>query len=333
MSRDVLSIVAEVIKMLESIPEAKPILDGMKEGKVDHETAMRELTRISLMAGKGESLMSAAGQMKTALGVGNLPVAVKHPNGTTMMNPILEAAIAERASIDGDVPEFRNSPIPDGAKPAVPVITSAMDPVVVGMQLEIASEGVKLELSREHDKYLSMCKEIQQIVDSKQDKELAIEVMRRYIPSPPTGVTGYEAGKLPVPRQAQDISVKDLTSISRDRASRYAYNAVATTQGRNSVSPVIEAEVVKKLRELGLQVTEEEPIDGEDLGESGWSTVMWGPEDVSPDFNSITTAIASIVDGVQKKSEGYTSIWVKIRPINGIADRNFGWSAKIKGNT
>ncbi len=333
MSNGVLSIVSEVIGMLQSIPEARGILDKMRDGTVDQETAMAELMKISLMAGQGEALLDAAGRMKMVLGVESLsmPVTVKHANGMTVMNPIMEAAIAERASIDGDVPELRTGPMPDGSSPAVPILTDAMNPVMVGMQLEVASKEVSLELERENARYLSLCKEVQGIVDSKPDKELAMEVMGRYLPSPPTGVKGYEAGRLPVPRQVKIPDINEMSKISPVQASVYAYKAIATTQGRNSLCPVIEREVKKRLGESGITILESEPSHGEDLGDSRWSTNLWGPEDVSADFNPIMTAIGSIVEDVQKRSEGYTSLWVRIRPINEIADRNFGWLAKIKG--
>ena len=53
-------------------------------------------------------------------------------------NPMFRAAIAERASIDGDVPEFRdaNEPLPvEGFRPAISVVTDSLNPILVGLML------------------------------------------------------------------------------------------------------------------------------------------------------------------------------------------------------
>ena len=40
-------------------------------------------------------------------------------------NPLYEAAVTERLQFDGDIPELRTGPMPEGAEPAVPVDTNA----------------------------------------------------------------------------------------------------------------------------------------------------------------------------------------------------------------
>ena len=82
------------------------------------------------------------------------PVSMKTSTGLSQLNPVYEASIAERAFLDGDVPELRSGPLPEGGTPAVPVKTDSLDPVTIGLLLDIASKKVQRQLERQRDEFV-----------------------------------------------------------------------------------------------------------------------------------------------------------------------------------
>ena len=62
--------------------------------------------------------------------------------GTERLNPKYESYLAERLQFDGDAPELRTGALPKGQKPAVPIETSSRNPVLLGKELEEASEKI-----------------------------------------------------------------------------------------------------------------------------------------------------------------------------------------------
>lgn len=70
--------------------------------------------------------------------------------GLPQVDPNWQAALIERLQFDGDVPEFRTGRLKTdkGQRAAVPVETESMNPLVVGKQLEDASDQVTAEAQR-----------------------------------------------------------------------------------------------------------------------------------------------------------------------------------------
>lgn len=126
----------------------------------------------------------------------------ENEQGVKQLNPIYQALIAERLQFDGDIPELRTGPLPEGGMPAVPVKTSSRSLVALGSQLETASERVQALTT-----------------------------------GSTTAIASYKAGQ---PAQFQEVEVpSNLLALSREKKQTLAFKAISSTQGRNSATLVI----------------------------------------------------------------------------------------------
>lgn len=329
--KDVLDIVAQVTRLLEDTPGAAKVLDALHEGRMPPEEAMAKLAELALQAGHGEALVSASNHMEEAARHHlDAPVTMTHDNGMEMLNPLMEAAIAERASLDGDVPELRSGSIPEGGHPAVPVLTDTMDPVVLGMQLEIASVEVAEEIRLLVTAHSNACAQIMDRVEDDAAKEgmdvqYALEIAKKNLPAVPAGVKGYEAGSLPTLRKATQIPTSALSVLSDEQRRHYSYKALATTQGRTSLSGVIQKGIIDYLRAHSINAVAGEPHP-DTAAITKWVVELWGAEDLTDGFNPITVAIHSMCSDVMESITGHTEVCIRVSPYNGIADRRFGWT-------
>jgi len=329
--KDALEIVAQITRLLEETPGAAPILDALRTGRMAPEDAMVKLAEVAFEAGHGEALVSASGQLeKVAREHTGPPVVMTHDNGMDMLNPLMEAAIAERASLDGDVPEARSGPIPEGGYPAVPVLTDAMDPVVVGMQLEKASQEVEEEIRLQMEDHSSTCGLILSRVETEATEQgigvsRALEVAKKNLPAIPTGVKGYKAGAVPALRKAQHVPATTLAALSDEQRRGYSYKALATSQGRTSLSGVIEKGSIDYLRAHSLNAVAGEPHPDTAVT-TKWTVVLWGAEDLAEGFNPITVAIHSMCSDVMETITGHEEVCIRVSPYHGITDRRFGWT-------
>jgi hypothetical protein len=329
--KDVLDIVAEVTRLLENTPGADVVLDGLRTGTMRPEEAMEKLAVLALQAGHGDALVAASSNMEKAaqehLGA---PVTMTHDNGMEVLNPLMEAAIAERASLDGDVPELRSGPLPEGGYPAVPVLTDTMDPVVLGIQLETAAAEVAQEIKGSLTSHGEVCARILDHVkdgaaDMGMEVDHALEVAKRSLPAIPTGVKGYEAGSVPALRKAAQVPTTTLAALTDKQRRQYAYKALSSTQGRVSLSGVIQKGAIDYLRAHGINAVAGEPHP-DTAAMTKWVVTLWGAEDLADGFNPTTTAIHSMCSDVMESITGHTEVCIRVSPYHGIADRRFGWT-------
>lgn len=329
--RDVLDIVAQVQRLLEDTPGAAPVLLALQEGRLAPEEALTKLAELALQAGHGDALVAASTRMeKAAREAHGAPLTLTHDNGMTMLNPLMEAAIAERASLDGDVPELRSGLLPEEGHPAVPVLTDTLDPVVLGMQLEIASMEVAEEMRLQVSAHTDTCAQIMDRVEADatkegMDVEYAIEIAKKGLPAIPTGVKGYEAGSLPMLRKATQIPTATLADLSDDQRRLYSYKALSTTQGRVSLTGVVQKGVIDYLRAHNINAVAGKPHD-DAATITMWTVTLWGADDLSDGFNPITTAIHSMCSDAMESITGHAEVCISVSPYNGIADRRFGWT-------
>lgn len=149
-------------RLLPAFPEAVTVLESYDQGADLEETAKALMGLITLdqrfARAMDESTEQALVPFQDENGI--IPVGgagdpreflvTINPDKPNLyrLNPFYEAALIERASLDGDVPEARFGPLAEGAEPAVPVETTALSPVAVGMQLEAASQEVASEIKQ-----------------------------------------------------------------------------------------------------------------------------------------------------------------------------------------
>lgn len=340
-----LAIAEQVTRLLEQTPGAGPVLDALRSGEMDPDEAVLKLASLAIEAGHGDTLMVASAELSESYDVDTIddpgegdgdaaPVEWVHPNGTKMVNPLMSAAIKERASIDGDVPEARLGPIPEGGSPAVPVITDALDPVVVGYQLEQASKTVSGLLQLAVDQHKEMVNDVLDRVSQDSAnlpapmQEAALELAKSKMPPIPTGVGGYETGRRPKALAVPEPDAGTMALLLNEDRRRYTYKALATTQGRESVAPGLRKALVASLALAGISVAEGDPDENTpDAVRAEWTTVVYGPEDMADGFNPISTAVKALSTNLCFAFDEWPDrIWIRVTPYNGVADRRFGWS-------
>lgn len=329
--KDVLDMVTQVTRLLEDTPGANVILEGLRSGTLSAEEALPRLAELAMRAGHGDALVAASSRMEKAarehLGA---PVTMTHDNGMEVLNPLMEAAIAERASLDGDVPELRSGPLPEEGHPAVPVLTDTMDPVVLGMQLERASLEVAEEIKGRLASHSEVCDRIlnhvrEDAANMGLEVAHALEAAKKSLPAIPTGVTGYKAGSVPALRETSEIPTATLVALTDKQRRHYSYKALSTTQGRVSLTGVIQQSVIHYLRAHSITAVAGDPHP-DTMVTTKWVVELWGAEDLADGFNPITTAIHSMCSDVMGTLTGHTEVCIRVSPYHGIADRRFGWT-------
>ena len=220
-------------------------------------------------------------------------------------NPIFRAAIAERASIDGDVPEFRDpsEPLPvEGFRPAVPVVTDSLNPIMVGLMLERASREIEARFQIARD---------------------AVEQTALALSQPanlPVSVQGYIAGEIPDPMVVEPPPASILADVPPDRARYFAWLSLATTQGRRSLAPSIQAELERR---LGVSAgTYKRSTQHADIR---WIMTVFGPDDLLPDFSPVEAAVSYFEGVLRARFEQTGPLPFVVVPVDNIPERHFGW--------
>lgn len=220
-------------------------------------------------------------------------------------NPIFRAAIAERASIDGDVPEFRDpsEPLPvEGFRPAVPVVTDSLNPIMVGLMLERASREIeaRFQIAR----------------DTAEQTALALSQPANL----PVSVQGYVAGEIPEPMVVEPPPASILADVPPDRARYFAWLSFATTQGRRSLAPSIQAELERR---LGVSAgTYKRSTQHADIR---WVMTVFGPDDMLPDFSPVEAAVSYFESVLKTRFEHTGPLPFVVIPVSNIPERQFGW--------
>lgn len=318
---DVAAQLAQANALLKAVPGAEEIL----RNATSVEDAMRQITDLITKAPSDfipllQAAESFSDSIQRAMSEGPPPVVVG-PNGEVRWNPMIEAGILERASIDGDVPEFRTGPLPEGAMPAIPVHTRSLDPVFVGLQLKRTSEMAASMFALAVEEHKALCDKIQ---EEGQKNGLLPAVIEQTFPPAPTGIEGYEAGRAPALWDPEPINPWDVYALDKDESAEMLWLAFATTQGRRSFAPSIESVLVENAPEhlrLVIKNSSERPKDAEF---TVWSSQAFGPRDLNPSFNPAASALASFTVALLR-SDLIGTVAINIEPLSGTADRRFGW--------
>lgn len=353
-----LKLVGDVEDLVASVPEGKKLLAEIREGGLSEEEAVQKILKVVRDNGLLPGLRQASEEIHslvpraTASALDELrdskrPLMMKTSTGIPQLNPLVEAAIAERASLDGDVPELRHGPLPEGGRPAVPVKMTARDPVVIGMMLDQAAEEVSDQLRFALENHSLTCARLldvakRQAAESGLDEQRAIQIAEQNLPTVPFGVPGYEAGKLPELREVRVPPPHIIAHLPDEQRRMYAYNSLATTQGRTSGAPVIQEALLEALGEYNVCAGVGKPAPEALLVEINWAAVLMGKDEVSEGFSPIQTAIdflryhlKNVLEAPERHTirlpKGYqkSAFELRVAPFNGISDRRFGWTAQL----
>lgn len=335
---DIIERLKEVNALLESIPEGAEVFARVRDGRLSAEEATHQLMAVAAKHGLLESLtrfsQDIASLVPTPTDFQHRPAVMQTTTGISQLNPLFEAAIAERSFFDGDVPEFRTGRIPEGGWPAVPVITDSLDPVVVGVMLGRASQEVAQEISAAIEARDEVCERLLSMCEGK--SELVVEATKRNLPLVPTGVKGYEAGRTAALRKVDAPTMEDLSSVTPEEQVQLAFLALTSTQGRTSLAPAIENALCRKLQmEAAIDVDQSHTPAWEEgtFKEFVWYVEVFG-QDLSTNFSPATNAVSVFYEkvlgalGLQLLSPTQR-LRIQVSPLNLIAERRFGWILRV----
>jgi len=251
-----------------------------------------------------------------------------------MLHPLLMGMIVELLQYDGDIPELRSGKLPEGGSPAVPVKTMARSPVAIGAMLRTASQEVAMELVAaqvEHD--AKMGKMIEAVGGTGE----AMTGLVRQETERGVAVTGYTPGQRAAIREVVGPTATELALMPFEERQELAHKALTSTQGRRSAVPVIGQMVLSSLQQQGysaMRITDQEK-------EMIVADVEWtmgidgGQGERNPDFNFIDTAARALTTKLGRELAGnasrYTSLHLRVVPINTVAERRVGWRAVLYG--
>lgn len=329
---DPVDILRGVTDLLDALPGTGEILKKAATGESTPEEAVAELFKAVAAAGEVEKLAEATQALTVSLGMEhedhkvNRPLVMETSTGGKTLNPLYSAAVAERAFLDGDVPELRTGLLPEGAMPAVPVLTTSRDPIMVGAMLETASNEVLDEMRLAIEDHSAKCKGL--LEEARKESTTALEKVTANLPSPPLGAQGYEAGKLPALRQVGVPSMGELAALPDTKRREYAYKALATTQGRRTLAAGIAEGLRERFEGAGVV------LSSGDLPKKGgvsatWTVTLLGAEEINEGFSPVESAIESIFSDLYERVCDFQDPVLEVTPFNGIADRRFGWTARV----
>lgn len=247
------------------------------------------------------------------------------------LNPMYEASLAERLQFDGDIPELRTGPLPEGATPAVPVTTDARDPVALGVMLHSASEGVLEELRMIEARHLSDIAEGNQLRTQGGQREDLLTLADRWnLPEP----EGYRRGEMARPVDVGTPPGSDLAILAPNERREAAWNFVSTSHGRRSATASIAKGLLGALRAQGhdvmaghLDTTRVEPDTV--LASGAWLINLGEKGEIQPNFAYVDLAIAVLL---HKLSDGLTTpvrARLDVTQVGMIDRRRIGWAARL----
>jgi hypothetical protein len=300
--------------VLRETPAFAAALDKARAENLPPEAVARLLLS-QLDENTATSLMRLAMSLDTAVVQQPAPpLVVQHANGSAALNPVVEAALAERASLDGDVPEFRFGPIPEGSTPAVPVKTTSRNLVQVGLMLEQASREVAAEYRAalvQHEQSAVL------LLEQAEREGHNLAVVRQGIAAlVPTGVEGYAAGTVPALREVVPPTTGELARLSPSEERRMVWKAVSTTQGRRSIAHALEHALAEKFPHVQFGP----PPQGQVTEVMEWSVRAFGAEDLDPKFALVENVVERFATHLT-----YDHPNAAVEPINDPSSRIFGW--------
>lgn len=319
----------------EKYPEVGEILARARAGEVVEIEAMKMLMEKVQELDIASNIEEVASEALAPIQDHGNPLDIEGPEpplvttserGVQSLNPLVEAAIAERVQFDGDVPELRQGPLPQGATPAVPVDTKTRNPVALGVMLDTASQEVHQEIQEAVQNHVNL------LQDLSWDESTALESMKG-LPPVPSGVEGYEAGKVPAFRVVKEPSGSEMALMPEEQKQQSAWKAISTTQGRRSALQAIEEMLLVGLIEEGFDIPSRPPHPVKEVSiHATWSMAISGQRDMQSNFNFIEVAARSLLRQIteQARKKGLPSDpFLEVQAVNTVDIRQAGWSARI----
>jgi len=332
-------------QVADEFPVLREILDQAKAGDITEEDALRALSEVILSdPALGGQFQQVAMQAMAPLRPEDAAKPLDHgglvqhgKRGLPRLNPLVEAALAERVQFDGDIPELRTGALPPGQKPAVPVDTDARNPVALGQMLGQASDEVlvRIEAAEPARKQLVGDEALLDLVEQggtavavRRDRDLIFDGK-----SAALDVPEYRRGQLPAPRRVTQPSGSALLALTPEERKQSAWAFLSTTQGRRSAVRGLTDLIDVKLQGEGFEVTVR-PFDpralGAPLAYHEWSVTIDGPGATQAAFSLIDTAAAAIAKGLTRKMDDRRGkVTLEVTAVNTVDIRLVGWAGRL----
>lgn len=262
------------------------------------------------------------------------------------------AAISERLQFDGDIPELRTGPMPDGASPAVEVESEARSLAVLGAMLATASEEVAREIEAYREKVHRDAENGSNLPARADLQEAVARGLRHLLPEgnpvhqarvlsalvgrevqPDELVTwdppSYRRQTRPPARRVDAPSGAELARMSPAQRARNAWQALSTTQGRRSAAPTVAALVEDRLRQRGYEITRR--ATGVSAGVSWTCSIDDGAPSTQPGFSFVDTAAAALATKIMQRHAPDDGPHVlSVSTVDSLAEREVGWAAQLE---
>jgi hypothetical protein len=291
-------------KLNDLSPDAKEVIEKIKRGELSEVEAMQALMAVlgkdpSIGEGLNQYAMTAFEPTHTDIEsmVSNVDLAIMQPptgKGNARLNPNYESALIERAQFDGDIPELRTGPMPNEATPAVPVETTARNPVAIGEMLKQASAEVKEAMDANRTKALGDAMHLANgllaprpdttrigsadevitfndngTVDStvrapgtlSAVEEAQVEEDQNFLAAVDSVIMksepeGYKTGRIAVPMAVEVPTGSALAALTPEQRRDSAFHFLSTTQGRRTALKGIAEIIEAGLKSDGIELTE-----------------------------------------------------------------------------
>lgn len=324
-------------------PELAAILRQAKEGIIPEIDALRAMSEVlSQNPALGSRFHEFAKKALAPLRGEPLHhdgLIVHKERGLPQLNPLVEAALIERAQFDGDMPEFRTGDKPQGVRPAVSVDTNIRNPTALGLMLGAASDQVAAKIeAQEHIQQQFLAQVLAGDTDTLallEQTGMGMAEARDMVldgKSDLMDVAEYRRGQVPAPVKVATPSGGVLLALTAAERKQGAWQFLSTTQGRRSALTGLVELLEVKLRGEGFEVIVRpftpgavEPV----MAAHEWVVSIDGPGAMQPAFNLIDVAAASLAKGLAAKVKSRGRVILETTAINTVDVRSVGWAGRL----
>ncbi len=328
-------------QVASEFPALREILDQAAAGSISESDAMHALTEVimsdqSLGQQFQQVAMQALAPLREEEPLDHDGLILHKKRGLPQLNPLVEAALAERAQFDGDMPELRTGNMTAGQRPSVSVDTDTRNPVALGLMLNQASDEMAAKIEANEPMRLALVADaaLLDLVDKK-----AMQASRRDSALVLAGksdlvdVPEYTRGQLPALAKVTKPSGSTLLALTPEERKQSAWQFLSTTQGRVSAVRGITDLIDVKLRSEGFDVTVR-PYHAEALGPvlvaHEWAVGIDGPGATQPAFSLIDIAAAAIAKGLTRKmADRRGKVTLEVTTVNTVNIRSVGWAGRL----
>ena len=318
-------------------PELATILANLQDGTTEPDEAIR------LFALSCEEDPRSKEALKGVIeALAGSAVTLNPTNQRPGLNPLVEAELIDRAQFDGDMPELRSGPLPEGVLPSVPVATRARNPVAVGQMLDKAAHETRELVDKHETARLALTGEA---VDSKGvlalvakhgelvaiDDTTGTDLLR--YGSVETDHPSYKRGHLPAPVETQGPSGGELAQLPQKAAVKATWAMMSTSQGRRSVTPTILQGITQRLLKQGFQIIPkgDEHTNPLVVAVAPWTIDITGRESLQTSFAFVDVATATmhlgLVGALHDKTPRLLALGVE--PSKPSGRKTVGWCARL----